>query len=301
MEVERAPPMKRLLRSSSRSFVTLILAVFLPLAISCASAPNAGSQTGGAGGATNRAGVPQTGAVPVYTYEVVNTFPHDPEAYTQGLVYHEGALYESTGLYGSSSLRRVELQTGRVLQRVAVPREYFAEGLALFQGRLLQLTWQAQKGFIYDLQSFRQVGEFRYRGEGWGLTHDGEALIMSDGSPQIRFLDPATFQVRRIISVNEQGRPVPQLNELEYIRGEIYANVWQTDRIARIDPATGSILGWIDLSGLLPAEDRRREVDVLNGIAYDEANDRLFVTGKLWPKLFEIRLRRRDSQPATNR
>lgn len=287
--------MKRLPKSN-RSFAALTLAALLPLFISCASARNAGSQTG-AGGTTN-SGASQTGGVPVYTYEVVNTFPHDPEAYTQGLVYYEGVLYESTGQYGASSLRRVELQTGRVLQRVAVPREYFAEGLALFQGRLFQLTWQAQKGFIYDLQSFRQTGEFRYTGEGWGLTHDGESLIMSDGSQQIRFLDPATFQVRRIISVNDQGRPIQRLNELEYIRGEIYANIWQTDRIVRIDPATGRILGWIDLTGLLPAQDRRREVDVLNGIAYDEANDRLFVTGKLWPKLFEIRLRRRDGQPA---
>ena len=288
------------LPQSSRSFAALTLAVLLPLAFSCTSARNAGSQTGGGGGGNN-SGASQAQGVSIYTYEVVNTFPHDPEAFTQGLIYHEGVLYESTGLYGASALRRVELQTGRVLQQVAVPREYFAEGLTLFQGRLFQLTWQAQKGFIYDQQSFRQAGEFSYTGEGWGLTHDGESLIMSDGSHQIRFLDPATFQVRRTISVNDQGRPIQRLNELEYIRGEIYANIWQTDRIVRIDPASGRILGWIDLAGLLSSQDRRREVDVLNGIAYDEANDRLFVTGKLWPKLFEIRLRRRDGQPATSR
>jgi glutaminyl-peptide cyclotransferase len=225
-----------------------------------------------------------------YTYEIVNIFPHDPSAYTQGLVYHQGVLYESTGLNGSSSLRKVELQTGRVLQRINVPDQFFAEGLVLFNNKLIQLTWQSQRAFVYDLESFQMLNTFSYTGEGWGLTHDGRALLMSDGTNQIRFLNPETFAVLRTINVLDNGRPIHQLNELEYIKGELFANIYQTDRIARIDPQSGQVSGWINLAGLLPYEDRARGVDVLNGIAYDEAGDRLFVTGKLWPKLFEIRL-----------
>jgi glutamine cyclotransferase len=211
-------------------------------------------------------------------------------AFTQGLVWLDGALLESTGLYGQSSLRRVELPTGRVLQQVTVPLDYFAEGLAVLQGKLYQLTWQNQKAFVYDLATFQLEKEFAYDGEGWGLATDGQALILSDGTDRIRFLDPATFAVKRVINVSDHGRPVVRLNELEYVKGEIFANVWQTDFIARIDPATGAVLGWIDLGGLLPPEDRDATTDVLNGIAYDAAADRLFVTGKLWPKLFEVKL-----------
>jgi glutamine cyclotransferase len=231
--------------------------------------------------------------VPTFTYEVVNTYPHDPNAFTQGLVFHQGLLYESTGLNGASSLRRVELETGRVLKKIDVPSVYFAEGLALFNGRLYQLTWQSQQGFVYDLDSFNLLRVFSYTGEGWGLTHDGRSLIMSDGTDRIRFLNPDTFAVERVIPVQDNGRKITQLNELEYIKGEIYANIWYSDRVARIDPQSGRVTAWINLSGLLSPEDHARPVDVLNGIAYDAASDRLFVTGKLWPKLFEIRLKQR--------
>jgi glutamine cyclotransferase len=231
-----------------------------------------------------------------YTYEIVKTYPHDPAAFTQGLVFHQGLLYESTGLNGFSSLRQVELETGRVLKKVDVPQQFFAEGLTLFNGHLYQLTWQSQIGFIYTLDSFNLLNSFSYTGEGWGLTHNSHSLIMTNGSSQIRFLNPDTFEVQRVINVEDNGRPITQLNEIEYIKGEIYANIWQTDRIARIDPNNGRVTAWINLSGLLSPEDRARGVDVLNGIAYDETTDRLFVTGKLWPKLFEIRLKLRRNQ-----
>lgn len=230
---------------------------------------------------------------PTYTYEVIKAYPHDTAAFTQGLVFHQGILYESTGLQGSSSLRRVELETGKVLKKIDVPSRFFAEGLALFNGHLYQLTWQTQRGFVYDLDSFNKLREFSYAGEGWGLTRDSHSLVMSDGSSQIRFLDPDTFDVRRMITVQDEGRDIDQLNELEYIKGEIYANIWMTNRIARIDPQSGRINAWINLSGLIPPEASRNPDAVLNGIAYDEASDRLFVTGKYWPKLFEIKLKRR--------
>lgn len=227
---------------------------------------------------------------PIYTYRVVNSWPHDRAAFTQGLVFYEGALYESTGLNGASSLRQVDLKTGEVLKKVDVPQQYFAEGMTIFQGKIFQLTWLHHKGFIYDLNTFERQGEFHYDGEGWGLTHDDQFLIMSDGTNQIRFLDPVDFKTKRVISVYHKKRPLMWLNELEYIKGEIYANVWQTDRLVRINPNSGKILGWIDLSGLLTAEGQGGQENVLNGIAYDEAGDRLFVTGKRWPKLFEIQL-----------
>jgi glutamine cyclotransferase len=229
---------------------------------------------------------------PTYHYELVNTYPHDRAAFTQGLIYDNGTLLESTGQYGASSLRRVELKTGRVLKSKLVTPQYFAEGMTLFRGRIYQLTWTTRKGFVYDPASFDLQKEFSYDGEGWGLTHDADSLILSDGTNQIRFLDPETLEVKRTISVTDKGRPLRELNELEFIKGEIYANIWHTDRIVRIDPRSGQILGWIDLTGLLPDAERYGDEAVLNGIAYDEAGDRLFVTGKLWPKLFEIRLKR---------
>jgi glutamine cyclotransferase len=241
----------------------------------------------------NAARGPAAGAVPTYGYEVVNTFPHDAQAFTQGLIFQDGALVESTGLEGHSTLRRVELQTGKVLQKVDVPTFYFAEGLTLFGGKLYQLTWKAEKGFVYDPQTFKKTGEFPYEGQGWGLTHDADSLILSDGSNQLRFIDPNTYQVKRSINVTDGGRPVQELNELEYVKGEIYANVWHEDRVARIDPQTGRVNGWIDFSGLLRPGDVTDEEAVLNGIAYDESGDRLFVTGKLWPKLFEVRLKQK--------
>jgi glutaminyl-peptide cyclotransferase len=254
-----------------------------------ASTDNAAPTNSAANG--NAARTPS--AVPVYGYEVVNTYPHDPRAFTQGLIYDGGAFIESTGLEGQSTLRRVELQTGRVLQKVEVPRYFFAEGMTLFGGKIYQLTWKGAKGFVYDPKTFQKTGEFPYAGEGWGLTHDADSLILSDGTNQLRFLDPNTYQVRRAISVRDGGRPVLEINELEYVRGEIYANIWHEDRIARVDPADGRVVGWIDLSGLLKPGEASDEEAVLNGIAYDEAGDRLFVTGKLWPKLFEIKLRQK--------
>lgn len=234
---------------------------------------------------------------PLYTYEIINTYPHDPTSFTQGLVFDNGVFYESAGLNaahsGHSSLRKVEVTTGKVLKKIDVPEPYFAEGLALFDGKLFQLTWENQKGFIYDRDTFEKKGEFPYRGEGWGLTHDGKSLIMSDGTHQIRFIDPVTFQEQRRISVMDKLDRIEELNELEYVKGEIFANIWQTDRIVRIDPKDGTILGWIDLRGLLKDEDQRADTDVLNGIAYDPAQDRLYVTGKKWPKLFEIRIKKK--------
>lgn len=224
------------------------------------------------------------------TYRIIHTYPHDPAAFTQGLIFVDGHLYESTGLNGRSSLRLDDLDTGHTLQEKDVPAAFFAEGLTDWGNTLVQLTWQAHTAFVYDRASFRQLRTFHYEGEGWGLTHDSRYLILSDGTASLRFLDPATFAVARTIKVLDHGRPIDQLNELEYVHGEIYANVWMTNRIARISPRNGEVLGWIDLAGLLPVIDRSSSDAVLNGIAYDAAHDRLFITGKLWPKLFEIRV-----------
>lgn len=234
--------------------------------------------------------------VPTYSYEVIHAYPHDSEAFTQGLVFYQGGLYESTGLNGSSSIRQVEIETGKVLKKVNVDDAYFAEGLALLNGRLYQLTWQTQKGFVYDLNLSRVPPDFSYTGEGWGLTHDSHSLIMSDGTSHIRFLNPDTFEVKRTITVRDNERDITQINELEYIKGEIYANIWLTDRIARIDPQSGNVNSWINLTGLTPPEVQPNSGAVLNGIAYDEVSDRLFVTGKLWPKLFEIKVKPRRNE-----
>jgi len=228
-----------------------------------------------------------------YSYEVVARWPHDPQAFTQGLVFRDGSFLESTGLNGQSSLREVDPKTGRILKQAAVPAQFFAEGLAVIGDRAYQLTWRNGKGFVYDAATFRLEREFAYEGEGWGLATDGHWLILSDGTSRIRFLDPGTFRVVRTIDVTADGKPVDRLNELEWINGEIFSNVWQTDRVVRIDPATGRVRGEIDFSGLLPAADRGPGTDVLNGIAYDAANDRLFITGKRWPEIFEVRLKLR--------
>jgi glutaminyl-peptide cyclotransferase len=227
---------------------------------------------------------------PVYGFEVVHAYPHDPQAYTQGLVYAGGVLYEGTGKYGESTLRRVALGSGKVLQAHALDRSLFGEGIALWDGQIVQLTWRNSIAIVYDQRTFRELRRFEYRGEGWGLTHDGRHLIMSDGSATLRFLDPQTFRVVRELLVQSRGRRVGRLNELEYVRGEIFANVWYQDHIARISPRTGEVIGWIDLRGLWPQRSERDAV--LNGIAYDAQGDRLFVTGKDWPKLYEIRLTR---------
>jgi glutamine cyclotransferase len=209
----------------------------------------------------------------------------------QGLQYVDGVLYEGTGLNGRSSIRKVNLETGEVLQKRDITSQYFGEGITIWKNDLIELTWRSEIAFVYDRTTFQQRRTFKYTGEGWGLTHDGVNLVMSDGSDRLRLLDPATFAERRRIPVTAEGVPVRNLNELEFVKGEIFANIWQTDLVARI-ARDGRVVGWIDLSGLLSAAERG-STDVLNGIAYDEKNDRLFVTGKLWPKFFEIKLVRK--------
>jgi glutamine cyclotransferase len=237
----------------------------------------------------------QAGAVTEYTYQIVHTYPHDRTSYTQGLLYRDGVLYEGTGMYDESRIRKVKLETGEVLQNHDIPGQYFGEGIIIWKDRLLELTWKSEKGFIYDLATFTVKGEFPYPGEGWGLTTDGKRIIMSDGTAELRFWDPETLKETGRITVTEDGRPLDQLNELEWVKGEIYANVYQTDRFVRIDPATGKVVGSVDCRGLLTPADRNDQTDVLNGIAYDEKGDRLFVTGKRWPKLFEIKLVKRTA------
>jgi glutamine cyclotransferase len=227
---------------------------------------------------------------PVYSYTIINTYPHDRQAFTQGLVFDQGIVYEGTGLRGRSSVRRIDLTTGRVLQLRALPAPFFGEGITVFGPHLIQLTWQSKVGFVYDKTHFTLLRQFTYPTEGWGITHNDQHLIMSDGTSVLYFLDPETLSETGQLHVRDDQGPVERLNELEYVQGSIYANIWQTDRIARIDPESGQVTAWIDLTGLLPLEDRVERVDVLNGIAYDAAQDRLFVTGKLWPKLFEIRI-----------
>ena len=229
-------------------------------------------------------------------YEVVAAYPHDTRAYTQGLFFHDGHLYEGTGRYGTSWLRKVEPTTGEVLQQVSLPAEYFGEGIALLGGRIFQLTWLSQRGFIYTAADLALIGEFRIEGEGWGLTTDGTDLILSDGSDTLSYLDAATQRVVRTLRVREQGRSVHDLNELEYIGGLIYANVWHSDDVLKIDPRSGDLVGRIDFSGLLAGERPRDPEAVLNGIAYDPTSGHLYVTGKNWPKLFEVRLTSPDPQ-----
>lgn len=229
-------------------------------------------------------------SLPTYTFRMVNAYPHDRDAFTQGLAFEDSALYEGTGLYGKSSLRRVDLETGEALQIHTLPDEYFGEGITIFRDKIIQLTWQSQKGFIYDKNSFEILRSFAYQTEGWGITHDGNNLIMSDGTSVLYFLEADTFEVIDHIQVHDGERQISNLNELEFVDGQIYANIWRTDNIAIIDPHDGRVTGWIYLSGILPPQPDGKSVDVLNGIAYDAANGRLFVTGKLWPQLFEIEL-----------
>lgn len=228
----------------------------------------------------------------IYTYRIVNIYPHDPNAFTQGLVWDNGVVYEGTGLnrdYGGiSTLRRVDLETGDVLQMITLPDQYFGEGIVVWEDTIIQLTWRNNVGFVYDKTSFALLREFNYPTEGWGITHDGERLIMSDGSDTLYFWDPQTLaEIGRVAVLDDDG-PVVRLNELEYVDGEVWANVWQTDRLARIDPASGRVTGWVDLTGLLNNVALPRPPDVLNGIMVDAENGRLFVTGKFWPALFEI-------------
>ena len=232
----------------------------------------------------------QPPAIPVQRVEIVRSFPHDPGAFTQGLLYTDGRLYESTGLEGRSTIREVRLDDGRVVRQAVVPPPYFGEGLVNWGTRLISLTWQHGRGFIWDRATLRKIGEWRYPGEGWALTHNGREIIMSDGTPQLRFLDPGTLKEKRRVTVTANGQRIARLNEIEWVKGEILANIWETDRIARIDPATGRVKSWIDLSSVSRKVPRRGSDDVLNGIAYDAKGDRLFVTGKNWPALYQVRI-----------
>lgn len=226
---------------------------------------------------------------PVFGYTVVKTHPHQREAFTQGLQVVDGVFYEGTGLEGRSSIRRVDIPTGKVLQQQNIAPQYFGEGITVLGNQIFELTWKHGTVFVYDKATFKQLKTFKYEGEGWGLTSDGKRLIFSDGTADLRFIDPATFKETGRITVTDQGKPVDMLNELEFIKGEIWANVWQTDKIARIDPKTGKVVAWMDMKGLLSVMELGR-VDVLNGIAYDEKTDRIFVTGKFWPTVFEIKV-----------
>jgi len=234
------------------------------------------------------------GQAPVFTYRVVHTYPHDRSAFTQGLLYFDGFLYEGTGIEGHSVVRKVRLETGEVLQEVPIDPSLFGEGIVILGPHLVELTWRSGLGFVYDRATLRRLRSFRYSGEGWGITTDGKSLIMSDGSAVLRYWDPQNFSEIRRLEVRDQGRPVENLNELEYVEGEILANVWQTDTIVRISPTDGRVTGRIDLRGLLTPEERDSGPDVLNGIAYDAQKKRLFVTGKWWPKLFEIEIVRKS-------
>jgi len=281
--------------ASRATVACTVVACLLPLAAGgAASAPSSAASAASAPAPAGK-GAP----IPVYGFQVVRAYPHDPGAFTEGLFYKDGFLYESTGLNGQSTVRKVRLETGEVVQRTELPPQLFGEGISDWGDRIIGLTWQTQVGFVLDMKTFELQRQFSYPGEGWGLTHDDRELVMSDGTPALRFLDPQTLRETHRVRVTAAGEPVQQVNELEWVEGELYANIWQSDRVARIDPKTGNVVGWIDLAGLLSVKDRlSSNPDVLNGIAYDAAGKRLFVTGKLWPRLFEIKLVRKAGPAA---
>jgi glutamine cyclotransferase len=262
----------------------------MPKLVSLASVLIAGTVALGAQG--KQTVPPGISKAPQQTFTVVRSYPHDPKAFTQGLEFFGGVLYESTGLIGRSSVRKLDLETGKVIQEVPLQRDYFGEGMTITAGKLFQLTWRDRTGFVYDANTLKFIRNFAYFGEGWGLTHEPGALIMSDGTSTLRFLELTRFQERRRVKVTDGGVPIERLNELEWVRGEVWANVWETDYIVRISPKDGRVLGWINLKGLMggPAAKLSPEA-VLNGIAYDAQKGRIFVTGKLWPRLFEIQVK----------
>lgn len=282
--------------------------LFLPLAVclfgaACQEQTNQNNSANVTPNTNTIAATPPKNAIPTYSYEIVNTYKHDAQAFTQGLIFYKGFLYESTGQHGKSTLRKVRLEDGDVVKKRKLGEDYFAEGLTIFNDKLYQLTWQEYTCFVYDINSFEPTAELKYSGEGWGLTNDGTNLIMSDGSHILRFVNPANFQNVRTITVTHDGKPLYRLNELEYVKGEIWANIWHSEdpqvlgkpnTIARIDPNTGKVVGWIDLNGISPEDVARNEENTLNGIAYDAQSDRLFVTGKQWKKLFEIKIKHKN-------
>lgn len=274
----------------SRSVLVPFCLVLAAAVWTCGQGSPAGSGAASPSVSAPVSGTSRPGAAPLYAVKIVGWFPHDPRAFTEGLIFLDGYLYESTGRNGRSSIRKVELETGRVVRRYNLPARYFGEGLASWKRTLVQLTWSSRRGFVYNRDTFAIKRRFRYRTEGWGLTQDGKSLIMSDGSNRLTFLDPVTFGPERVLEVWSGGRPVDRLNELEFIKGEIYANVWRTDTVARICPQTGEVTGWIDMSGLRRELPAGQKAEVLNGIAYDAEKDRIFATGKLWPKLFEVEI-----------
>jgi glutaminyl-peptide cyclotransferase len=233
---------------------------------------------------------PATKKIPQYKVKIIRTFPHDTDAFTEGLVYSGGFLYESTGMNGKSSMRKIELETGKVVKKSDLPTQYFGEGLTEWEGTFIQLTWRSGKGFVYNRETFSIEREFSFSGEGWGITHDGKSLIMSNGSNRLTYLNPRTFEQERVLPVLSGDKPIRLLNELEYIKDEIYANIWQKDFVARISPKTGEITGWIDMSDLRKELSDGQRAEVLNGLAYDPEGDRIFVTGKLWSKLFQVEI-----------
>lgn len=275
----------------------LIVLAFSLLAAACSGST---STAGNNAAKPANASTPRSGPPPVYGFEIVKAYPHDPEAFTQGLLFHNGFLYESTGEYGESTIRKVEIETGKVLQKATLPKSDFGEGLALVGEKLYNITWREGICRVYNLADFKLEKEFNYQGEGWGLASDGTNLFMTDSTHVVRVLNPETFRSSRMIAVmRDDGQPLMQLNELEFVKGELWANVWHSEQkeilgkpnnIARIDPSNGKVLGWIDLDGLSPEDTRRSIENQLNGIAYDAATDRIFVTGKKWKKLYEIRV-----------
>lgn len=273
-----------------RRRIALHRGLLLPAIVLLTMAPTSGGCQHVAEPGTDDLPPGTSSSVSHYTYEVINAYPHDATAFTQGLAFDDGLLYEGTGRKGESSLRKVQLETGAVMQSISLPDDYFGEGITICGDRIVQLTWRSGIGFVYDSNDLRLLDSFTYDTEGWGITHDGERLIMSDGTARLYFLNPDTHLVEYYVTVYDRGAAVSRLNELEFINGLVYANVWQTDTIAMINPADGRVTGWLDLSGLLDTRPISGQIDVLNGIAYDAAGDRLFVTGKLWPWLFEIRM-----------